>query len=114
MARRLQYGVDFSGGVAAQVRFEHPVSDKQLIGALDPMHLEGLMTQQYGDNNSVWLLRFGLPDMPAQQLGEALLSHLQTVDDGGTVSLIVWKRSAPRSAMISAARLWKPSIMRCS
>ena len=83
----LQYGVDFSGGVAAQVRFEHPVSDKQLIGALDPMHLEGLMTQQYGDNNSVWLLRFGLPDMPAQQLGEALLSHLQTVDDGGTVSL---------------------------
>ncbi len=36
----LQYGVDFSGGVAAQVRFEHPVSDKQLIGALDPMHLE--------------------------------------------------------------------------
>ena len=83
----LQYGVDFSGGVAAQVRFEHPVSDKQLIGALDPMHLEGLMTQQYGDNNSVWLLRFGLPDMPAQQLGEALLSHLQTVDDGGAVSL---------------------------
>lgn len=24
----LQYGVDFSGGVAAQVRFEHPVSDQ--------------------------------------------------------------------------------------
>ena len=110
----LQYGVDFSGGVAAQVRFEHPVSDKQLIGALDPMHLEGLMTQQYGDNNSVWLLRFGLPDMPAQQLGEALLSHLQTAMTAGRFPWIVWKRSALRSEMISAARLWKPSIMRCS
>lgn len=83
----LQYGVDFSGGVATQVQFEHPASDKQLIGVFGPMHLEGLMAQQYGDNNFVWLLRFGPPDMPAQQLGEALLSHLQIVDDGGAVPL---------------------------
>ena len=110
----LQYGVDFSGGVAAQVRFEHPVSDKQLIGALDPMHLEGWMTQQYGDNNSVWLLRFGLPDMPAQQLGEACSAISRPWTTAGRSPWIVWKRSAPRSAMISAARLWKPSIMRCS
>ena len=83
----LQYGVDFSGGVAAQVRFENPVSDKELINALEPMHLEGLMPQQYGDDNSVWLLRFGLPDVPAQQLGETLITHLESVDHGGTVSL---------------------------
>ena len=83
----IQYGVDFTGGVAAQVRFEHPVSDKQIAEALAPMHLEGLMTQQYGDNGSVWLLRFGLPDMPAQQLGESLSTQLQTADNGGTVTL---------------------------
>ena len=83
----LQYGVDFSGGVAAQVRFENPISDKDLTGALEPLRLEGLMIQQYGDNGAVWLLRFGLPDLPAQQLGDTLVTHLQSIDNGGTVSL---------------------------
>ena len=83
----IQYGVDFSGGVATQVRFEHPVSDKAIAEALAPLHLEGLLTQQYGDDDSVWLLRFGMPDIPAQQLGETLLRHLDTVDNGGAATL---------------------------
>lgn len=83
----IQYGVDFSGGTAAQVRFERPVSDKAVAEALAPLHLEGLMIQQYGDDDSVWLLRFGLPDVPAQELGETLLTHLDSVGNGGSATL---------------------------
>ncbi len=82
----IQYGVDFTGGAAVQVHFQHPVSDRQLADALAPMQLESLMTQQYGEGGTVWLLRFGLPDMPAQELGEALTANLQHTD-GGAVTL---------------------------
>lgn len=83
----LQYGVDFSGGVAAQVHFEHPVSDGDIASGLADMNLEGFTSQQYGDDGTRWLLRFGLPDMPPQDLGERLHSTLSNTVDGGTVTL---------------------------
>ena len=83
----IQYGVDFSGGAAAQVHFERPVSDKQIAEALAPMHLEGLLTQQYGDNGTTWLLRFALPETAPQQLNDTLLTQLETIDSTNTVSM---------------------------
>ena len=77
----LRYGVDFSGGVAAQVRFSQPEQDENIVKSLEPLHLEGLMLQKYGDDGSVWLIRFGLPDMPAQELGTTLVSTLQSGTD---------------------------------
>ncbi len=82
-----QYGVDFSGGVAAQVHFEHPVSDKEIVSGLASMNLEGFTSQQYGDDGTRWLLRFGLPDIPAQELGERLHTTLSENVDGGTVTV---------------------------
>ena len=83
----LQYGVDFSGGVAAQVHFEHAVSDGSIAEGLADMHLEGFTLQQYGNDGTRWLLRFGLPDIPAQELGESLHTTLQKNVDGGTVTV---------------------------
>lgn len=83
----LQYGVDFSGGVATQVRFEHPVTDREIAAGLADMHLEGFTSQQYGDDGTHWLLRFGLPDIPAQELGGQLHASLSDNVGGGKVTV---------------------------
>ncbi|MEI3478832.1 MAG: hypothetical protein V8Q84_06630 [Bilophila sp.] len=111
----IQYGVDFSGGVATQVRFEHPVSDKAIAEALAPLHLEGLLTQQYGDDDSgvapaLWDARH--PGATAR--GESRRSGTSTRwTTAARPPSTVWKPvQGPRWATICEARRLRQSIMR--
>ena len=50
-------GIDFSGGTIVVVKFDQPVSEQQVRGAVDPIAGEEVV-QQYGDaGDNQWLIR---------------------------------------------------------
>lgn len=85
----LRYGVDFSGGVAAQVSFAQPVEDAQVKNAFAPLDVHDVSAQQYGEDGKVWLTRFAVPDIPPQELNAKVRAALNAAfdQDGQTVSL---------------------------
>lgn len=83
----LQYGVDFAGGVAVQARFEQPIEDTLVRQTLEPLKLENITLQQYGEDGKVWLIRFALPDMPIHDLGEQLELAFESGMDAGSIVL---------------------------
>ena len=58
----LRYGVDFAGGVVAQLDFERPVEGAVLKQRLASSGLQGLTVQQFGTEGTGWLVRFALPE----------------------------------------------------
>ena len=56
--RGLNLGIDFAGGVIAQVQFQQAVADETLKKGLDKYDLTGLTIQSYGDDSRNYLLRF--------------------------------------------------------
>ena len=54
----LNLGIDFAGGVIAQVQFQQAVADETLKKGLDKYDLTGLTIQSYGDDSRNYLLRF--------------------------------------------------------
>jgi preprotein translocase subunit SecF len=53
----LRYGIDFSGGVTAQIRFQDVLSDEKIKASLAGTDLPGLVVQQYGADGRSYLLR---------------------------------------------------------
>ena len=49
--RGLNLGIDFAGGVIAQVQFQQAVADETLKKGLDKYDLTGLTIQSYGDDS---------------------------------------------------------------
>lgn len=64
----LKLGIDFAGGVIAQVRFEKPVADQTLKDSLDVPELPGLSIQRYGEENRDYLLRFSSSELAPVEL----------------------------------------------
>ena len=58
MGQGLKMGIDFAGGVIAQIQFEQPVKDDVLKKSLDVPALPGISTQRFGDGDRDYLLRF--------------------------------------------------------
>lgn len=54
----LRLGIDFAGGVMAQLQFEKQVSDEALKKSVDIPELPGVSTQRFGDDGRDYLLRF--------------------------------------------------------
>ena len=54
----LNLGIDFAGGVIAQVQFQQAVADETLKKGLDKYDLPGLSIQSYGEDSRNYLLRF--------------------------------------------------------
>ena len=53
----LRLGIDFAGGVVAQVQFAQPIQDEALKKSLTATDLPGVSTQRYGDDGRQFLLR---------------------------------------------------------
>ncbi|MDR1359667.1 MAG: protein translocase subunit SecF [Deltaproteobacteria bacterium] len=53
----LRYGIDFSGGVTVQIRFQDALPDEEIKASLAGTALPGLAVQQYGDDGRTYLLR---------------------------------------------------------
>lgn len=83
----LRYGVDFSGGVTAQVHFDERVEAAALQQALDRLSLKDPALQQYGESGTDWQIRFASTDIPSRELGQRLEETLQTAFSGPTVHL---------------------------
>lgn len=54
----LKLGIDFAGGVMAQLQFEKSVSDEALKKSVDIPELPGVSTQRFGEDGRDYLLRF--------------------------------------------------------
>ncbi|MDR2850920.1 MAG: protein translocase subunit SecF [Desulfovibrio sp.] len=54
----LKMGIDFAGGMIAQVQFARPVADDALKAGVDIPALPGISTQRFGDGERDYLLRF--------------------------------------------------------
>ncbi len=63
----LKLGIDFAGGVNAQVRFAHNIGDETLKKGLDVPELPGLNVQLFGEEGRDYLLRFN-SDEPSTTL----------------------------------------------
>ncbi|MDR2162076.1 MAG: protein translocase subunit SecF [Desulfovibrio sp.] len=53
----LRYGIDFAGGVTAQIHFKAPLSAEELKDSLAGTGLPGLVVQEIGDDGRGYLLR---------------------------------------------------------
>lgn len=77
MGQGLKMGIDFAGGVIAQIQFEQPVKDDVLKKSLDVPTLPGISTQRFGDGDRDYLLRFSQSEnADASQLRTALIDTL--------------------------------------
>ncbi len=72
----LRLGIDFAGGVIAQVRFDKVVADEDLKKALDLPELPGLSTQAFGEPGRDYLLRFNSGDLAPVELRNRLNAAL--------------------------------------
>ncbi len=73
----LKLGIDFAGGVIAQVRFEQNIDDQTLKSGLDVPELPGLSIQRYGDVGRDYLLRFNSSELAPVELRNRIEQSLQ-------------------------------------
>lgn len=64
----LKLGIDFAGGVIAQIRFEQAVDDQTLKKSMDVPELPGLSVQRYGEVGRDYLLRFNSSELAPVEL----------------------------------------------
>ena len=101
MGQGLKMGIDFAGGVIAQVQFVQPVKDEALKKSLDVPALPGITTQRFGDGDRDYLLRFSQSENAnASQLRTALIDTLASAFPDNKAEISVWKWLAPRLAQI--------------
>lgn len=67
-----KYGIDFSGGMLAQVRFEQAVAPQEIKDSLASAKLEGLSVQRFGEGDAEYLLRISSAGESGQRLPEIL------------------------------------------
>ncbi len=64
----LKLGIDFAGGVIAQVHFAQNIDDQTLKKGLDVPELPGLSIQRYGEVGRDYLLRFNSSELSPMEL----------------------------------------------
>ena len=80
--RGIPLGIDFSGGTIVIVKFDQPVSEQQVRGAVDPIAGEEVV-QQYGEaGDNQWLIR--LAQSQAAEQGTNLEAGSQQILDALT------------------------------
>lgn len=62
----IRLGIDFAGGVNAQVRFEQYIDDETLKNGLNVPELPGLSVQRFGEVGRDYLLRFNANNTPVE------------------------------------------------
>lgn len=80
----LRPGIDFAGGVIAQVEFAQPVPDDQLKEKIAVNNLPGLSTQRFGNEGKSYLLRFAVADQSPVDLRQSLETALAQGFPGNT------------------------------
>lgn len=84
----LKMGIDFAGGVIAQVQFQKPVQDDDLKQGLDVPDLPGITTQRFGEGGRDYLLRFSKSDSTdSSQLRTALIDTLANSFPGNAAEI---------------------------
>lgn len=73
----IRLGIDFAGGVIAQVQFQQPVADEVLKKGLDRPELAGLSTQRFGSDERDYLLRFAASNVTSVELRGHIEAGLQ-------------------------------------
>lgn len=75
-----RYGIDFAGGATIQVKFAQPISDEELKKSLGGSGLPDLVVQQFGNDNTTYLLRISVGSETSsgldQEVKEALDKQL--------------------------------------
>ncbi|MCA3269047.1 MAG: protein translocase subunit SecF [Alphaproteobacteria bacterium] len=76
--RGLNYGVDFRGGLALELRFSEAVTADSIRGKLEALQLSDLSLQQFGSNQDYMLIAPVTDEsaQAAQQLQERILASL--------------------------------------
>ncbi len=69
----LRLGIDFAGGVVAQVQFQNSVPDEALKKSLSDSGLPGISTQRYGDDGRQFLLRVSTAEDGSSSAPRALM-----------------------------------------
>ena len=81
--RPLNYGVDFTGGTAIQLRFDHATTASALRSELASLDLRDLTVQDFGEQGREFLLRFEIQEgEEMSSISETLTSLLRENRDG--------------------------------
>ncbi|MCT4533920.1 protein translocase subunit SecF [Halodesulfovibrio sp.] len=83
-----KYGIDFSGGILAQVRFEQAVTPQDIKDSLASSSIQGLSVQRFGEGNEEYLLRISstgdtdkrLPEILKAQFGQSMPNNSFTIE----------------------------------
>jgi len=72
------YGIDFAGGTLVQVRFEKATDAGSIKGALKDMNIGSLVVQQFGDDQSEFLIRMENTSAELKGLAREVKGHLSS------------------------------------
>ncbi|MBF0096877.1 MAG: protein translocase subunit SecF [Magnetococcales bacterium] len=89
LVQGLNLGIDFSGGILVQVRFEKPPHVDQVRAALSHLHLGDVSIQQFGSAEEI-LIRIGQQSGNAEAQGalaNKVVEAIKPTADGGKVEL---------------------------
>jgi len=84
--RPLNYGVDFTGGTAIQLRFDQPTSAGALRTELATLDLRDLTVQDFGEQGREFLLRFEIQEGEQMSSISETLTSLLRENRGGEKS----------------------------
>ncbi|CAO0819674.1 Protein-export membrane protein SecF [Desulfarculales bacterium] len=74
------YGIDFSGGLLAQVKFQNPTDTGAIKDALKPLGLDDSLVQSFGKaEDNEFLVRAQKPELKLEGLGDGLAKALGAV-----------------------------------
>ncbi|MEZ0575891.1 protein translocase subunit SecF [Halodesulfovibrio aestuarii] len=83
-----KYGIDFSGGVLAQVNFKQAVAPQDIKDSLAGANLQGLSVQRFGEGDTDYLLRISsvgkadtrLPQILKKQFGQNMPNNVFSIE----------------------------------
>lgn len=80
-----RYGVDFAGGLTIQLKFDKPVDVADIRKGLEPVGLQGMAVQRFGqDSDGEYLVRATEQDMSQEGIREAVTTALaKALPDSG-------------------------------
>ncbi len=80
-----RYGVDFAGGLTIQVKFDKAMDVADIRKAIEPVGLEGMVVQRFGqETDNAYLVRATEQQMAQELVREAVLKALgQALPDSG-------------------------------
>jgi preprotein translocase subunit SecF len=77
--RGLNFGVDFVGGLMIEAKFASKPPLEQVRGDVDRLGVGNATLQQFGDPNTVSILRLPLPQQGGEGASNAVVAKVKTV-----------------------------------